>query len=245
MSMSEPNPSQSGTATPPMTRPTDGPDARPTSAGVTGAVVVVLALVLAAVAGVTGLIVGSRLAVGPDTPRPGSVDAGFARDMGAHHAQAVQMSALVRDRTEDPEIRALALDVLLTQQQQAGQMFGWLELWGLPQSTQQPPMAWMQDHASMKAQGAEATESTASMPGMASQEELNQLAASTGRAAERLYLELMIPHHQGGVEMAGYAANEAQQEAVRDLAASIVKAQTAELAVLNDLLAARGGPSSG
>ncbi|GAA3511035.1 DUF305 domain-containing protein [Georgenia daeguensis] len=243
--MSEPTPSRSGTTDRPTVEPTGRVDARPAGPGVSGAVVVALALVLAALAGVTGLVAGSRLVAGPDVPRPGSVDVGFARDMGAHHAQAVQMSALVRDRTEDPEIRALALDVLLTQQQQAGQMFGWLELWGLPQSTQQPPMAWMQDHASMKAQGAEATESTGSMPGMASQDELNQLAASTGRDAERLYLELMIPHHQGGVEMAGYAANEAQQEAVRDLAASIVKAQTAELAVLNDLLAARGGPSSG
>lgn len=213
----------------------------PTGRGVPGTVLAVLALVLAALSGVGGLIAGSRLAPEADVPRPGSVDAGFARDMGTHHAQAVQMSALVRDRTEDPQIRALALDVLLTQQQQAGQMFGWLELWDLPQASQQAPMAWMQDHAGMAEGSAEAA---GTMPGMASREELNRLAGSSGRDAERLYLELMISHHQGGVDMAEFAAVNAQQEAVRNLAASIVKAQTAELAVLDDLLTARGGPSS-
>ncbi|RPF28013.1 uncharacterized protein (DUF305 family) [Georgenia muralis] len=198
------------------------------------------ALLLVALAAVVGLIAGSRLGTGAAVPSTGSVDAGFARDMGAHHSQAVQMSVLVRDRTEDPEVRALALDIILTQQQQAGQMFGWLELWGLPQSSQKPPMAWMQDNHANMSEPDEGT--TAAMPGMASQDDLNKLATASGRDAERLYLQLMIPHHQGGVEMAQYAANEATEEVVSDLAVTIVNAQTAELAVLNNLLNARGGP---
>ena len=80
------------------------------------------------------------------------------------------------------------------------------------------------------------------MPGMATREDLNRLAGASGREAERLYLQLMIPHHQGGVEMAQYAANNGAEQAVQDLAVSIVNAQRAELAVLNDLLDARGGP---
>lgn len=77
-------------------------------------------------------------------PTDSSVDAGFARDMQQHHAQAVEMSDLILDRTKDSEIRTLARDVRLTQQQQIGQMYAWLELWSLPQASSQPAMAWMQ-----------------------------------------------------------------------------------------------------
>lgn len=56
----------------------------------------------------------------------GSPAVGFARDMAAHHAQAVEMAVLVRDRTNDPTMRQLALDILLTQQAQIGQIRGWL-----------------------------------------------------------------------------------------------------------------------
>lgn len=215
--------------------PPAGTPAQPARSVLVGIVVVLVAL-----AALVGLIVGSRLGSGPSFPGDGSVDAGFARDMSAHHSQAVEMSLLVRDRTQDPEVRSLALDVILTQQQQAGQMFGWLRVWGLPQSSGQPVMGWMQDHASMAAMGASGKEPA--MPGMASQEDLNRLAASSGRDAERLYLQLMIPHHEGGVAMARYAAKMAEEEPVRQLAASMVKSQTAELTVLNNLLDARGGP---
>ncbi|WP_034227687.1 DUF305 domain-containing protein, partial [Actinotalea ferrariae] len=98
----------------------------------TAAVVVLVA----AVVGVAGLVAGAALTNGGDPvsrPAETSAEAGFARDMQAHHAQAVQMSTMVRDATDDPEVRSLALDIMLTQQQQAGQMYGWLEQWDLPQ----------------------------------------------------------------------------------------------------------------
>lgn len=189
--------------------------------------------VVVTLAALAGLIAGSALTAGRATPEEGSVDAGFARDMSAHHSQAVQMSVLVREGTEDPEIRSLALDILLTQQQQAGQMFGWLELWGLPHASQEPVMGWMQHHAYSEAQ---AHGDGSVMPGMATTEQLNRLSQASGLEAERLYLQLMIPHHQGGVEMAEYAADNAQEEAVRDLAQRMVEAQKAELSVLNNLL---------
>lgn len=62
-------------------------------------------------------------------PGENSPEAGFARDMMMHHAQAVDMATLLRDRTEDPEMRQLALDIMLTQQAQIGQMQGWLAVW--------------------------------------------------------------------------------------------------------------------
>lgn len=80
------------------------------------------------------------------TPPPEtSADAGFARDMQVHHAQAVEMSMLIRDRTTSPEIRTMAYDITLTQQQQSGQMFAWLRRWGLPQTSSAAPMAWMHE----------------------------------------------------------------------------------------------------
>lgn len=211
----------------------------PGSSALSGRLVLITAAsLLVALAAVAGLIAGSRLAA-PVTAPPGdgSVDAGFARDMGAHHAQAVEMSVLVRDRSDDEQVRSLALDIILTQQQQAGQMYGWLELWGLPQTSSQPSMGWMQDHSG----AAGHTQSAPSMPGMATREDLNRLAAASGAQAERLYLDLMVAHHEGGIEMAQYAANNAQTQAVQDLAVSIVNSQSAELNVLNDLLESRGG----
>ena len=80
------------------------------------------------------------------------------------------------------------------------------------------------------------------MTGLASQADLNALAASTGVDAERRYLTLMIPHHQGGVEMARYALDHARVPAVRNLAGAMVRAQATEIETLQKFLDARGGP---
>ena len=121
------------------------------SAGARRLPTVAVVILVAAVVGVAGLVAGSALtSAGERVSRPaeGSAEAGFARDMQAHHAQAVEMSTMVRDGTEDPEVRSLALDILLTQQQQAGQMYGWLEQWDLPQASLAAPMQWMSEPGS-------------------------------------------------------------------------------------------------
>lgn len=221
-------------------------------------VVVAGAVLAAAVLLAAGLLLGSLLA--PDQaaadPQEGSVDVGFSRDMREHHAQAVEMSVLVRDVTDDPQVRTLALDIMLTQQQQLGQMYGWLAAWGLPQTSASPPMRWMTpDDAAAEgmpgmdgpSHGAMDTKAGAGlrMPGMASDEQLAALAQAAGRRAERIYLQLMIPHHRAGVQMAQYAVQYARQPQVRRLARNIVDSQTSEIAVLREMLAARGGPVAG
>ena len=170
------------------------------------------------------------------------MDAGFSRDMRAHHSQAVQMSFLVRERTDDADVDQLALDILLTQQQQVGQMYAWLEDWGLPQSSSEDRMAWMSDASMGGMDMGDMDGMSGGMPGMASNAELQALEAAEGEEAERIYLQLMIPHHEAGVEMADYAIENASTEQVRRLAESISAAQQAELTVLNDLLDERGGP---
>ncbi|WP_240675026.1 DUF305 domain-containing protein [Cellulomonas endophytica] len=217
-----------------MTSDADGPRPGPSRVALVGVLVAVLAL---------GALLGSVLTRQPAaTAAPeGSVDAGFARDMQVHHAQAVELSVLVRDRSTDPELRVVALDILLTQQNQIGQMAGWLSTWGLPAASSTAPMAWMTEHDHAAAADAGLT-GYAAMPGWVSREDLARLTAATGTDAERLYLELMIAHHRGGVTMAQEAADRAGRPVVRSLAENIVRNQQRELSALQDLLDARGGP---
>jgi uncharacterized protein (DUF305 family) len=199
---------------------------------------VALAVVLAAL--LIGVVVGRTFDRGSDRssfPGEDSVDVGFARDMGAHHAQAVEIAELLRDRSDDPGLKRIASDIALTQQAQIGQMRGWLDIWGRPPTSVEPPMGWM-GHEDVA--GAVVT-----MPGMASDDEIAALTAAHGAEAERLFLELMIRHHRGGVQMASYAADHAEDSIVRTLARGMVEAQTAEIAQLEELLTTRFGEPAG
>lgn len=197
--------------------------------------VVAVAVVALAAGAAIGLLVGGSV-LRPATPVEGSVDVGFARDMSVHHRQAVEMSVLVRDRSDDAAVRQLALDILLTQQHQQGQMFGWLDTWGLPASSTAEPMAWAGDHAHGGTAGV-----GGAMPGLATTEQMGRLEAAEGDEADRLFLALMIPHHVGGVEMAEVAVDRATQPQVRRLAEAIVASQVAEITLLEQMLAERGG----
>ncbi|GIH59742.1 DUF305 domain-containing protein [Microbispora siamensis] len=167
-----------------------------------------------------------------------SPEAGFARDMGVHHAQAVEMSFILRDKTSDQALRSLAYDIITTQSTQRGIFMGWLQQWGLDQSSTRPAMAWMAGHG----HGGAATTVPApgTMPGMATEEEMNRLRQATGRDAEILFLQLMIRHHQGGVEMAEGLLKLSDRDEVRALAQHIVDGQNAEIRTMTDLLAKRG-----
>ncbi len=186
-----------------------------------------LVLLLSLIAATFGYWMGNRQTTGPGKS---SADAGFARDMMTHHAQAVDMATLMRDRTDDPQMRQLALDIMLTQQAQIGQMQGWLTVWGYPIASTDPAMSWM----GMPTMGP--------MPGMATPEQLNQLRNLNGNEADGLFLQLMIAHHRGGVIMAEAALQLAKQPAVRALAQSIVNAQMSEIALMQELLLQKGFP---
>lgn len=151
-------------------------------------------------------------------------EAGFARDMSVHHAQAVEMAMIMLERARDPEIRVLATDIALTQQAQIGQLQGWLDVWRLPATGRTPPMAWMDDMPS------------ASMPGMATPAEVSALRRLPVPAAELQFLRLMIAHHQGGVMMAKAALGRTKRQEVIRLARAIVDSQQAEIAAMSALL---------
>ncbi|MDO0927989.1 DUF305 domain-containing protein [Streptomyces sp. TG1A-8] len=171
---------------------------------------------------------------GPRTPDAASADAGFARDMAVHHQQAVEMSYIVRDRTKDEEVRRLAYDIAQTQANQRGMLLGWLDLWGLPKVSAEPPMTWMGmgDMASGK--------DGALMPGMATNTELDKLRSLSGRPAEVLYLQLMTAHHQGGVHMAEGCAAKCTVAVEKRLAQGMVESQRSEIELMAGMLKERG-----
>jgi len=188
---------------------------------------------------------GSLSAPVVTAPSNTSAEAGFARDMQTHHNQAVEMSLMVRDLTDDPDVRLLAYDIATSQSQQAGQMNGWLTVWNLSQTSPEPSMTWMSrpalsgvSHEGMSEMGTgdSSHQPGSPMPGMATAEQLASLQAASGVEAERIFLTLMIAHHLGGVEMADAVLVRSEERVVRSLAASIVKAQTSEVTYMRGLL---------
>jgi uncharacterized protein (DUF305 family) len=173
-------------------------------------------------------------------PSADSVEAGFSRDMSRHHLQGVEMANLAPDRSADPEVRRLAFDISATQTNQVGRMEGWLSLWGLPPSGG-TTMAWMGGTGSGHSGHTMGMGESDLMPGMATQVELATLRNLTGTAFDVEFLRLMIRHHQGGREMAVYAASHADVPAVRRLAGTIADTQTAEVTTMARMLTARGG----
>ena len=196
-------------------------------------------MVAVAVAAAAGAALASLFSGGAPTDLPAEVadigapsdsspEVGFARDMMVHHAQAVEMAEIVRDKTGSEEIRTLAADIALTQQAQIGQMQGWLQVWDLPPTGTEPAMSWMGEPHEGR------------MPGMASPEEINNLQQAPPEEAEALFLQLMIPHHEAAVPMAQAVLEETDRKEVERLAGSIMASQQAEIELMRGLLQRRG-----
>lgn len=184
-----------------------------------------------AAAVVVGLLIG--LAAGllaPMLTRPGddSAEAGFARDMSTHHAQAVEMAMLAHERASSSDVRTLGADIATTQQGQIGIMQTWLKEWNLNPTGSQPRMAWMPDGAASMKDGL--------MPGMATDAERAQLRAATGKDFDILFLKLMLKHHIGGIHMAEAVIKSSDDDQVRSLAQSMVNGQKKEMELINLLL---------
>ncbi len=202
---------------------------RPTWLRVLLATGVLLAVLLLGASG--GLLVAQSESA---DPQPSPVDIGFAQDMSVHHRQAALMASLVPERSNDPAVRTLAFDIQSTQLEQIGRMQGWLSLWGAPALPSGQHMTWM---SSMPGHGAAGVET---MPGMASQQELEALRRASGPEFDVMFLQLMLRHHQGGVPMARYAQEHAAVPQVRNLAGQMLASQTMESAFMTQLLAERG-----
>jgi uncharacterized protein (DUF305 family) len=206
--------------------------------------VTILATVAALLVGVGVGVLIMRLATGKyRPPAADSVDVGFCQDMQVHHLQAVTMAGVVRDKTNDPEVRNLAFDIESTQLGQVGELAGWLTAWEQPELPEpgHGHMGWMTEGAGHAHQGPVLPSGgVAQMPGMASSAELARLKSLSGQDLDVLFLQLMVRHHQGGVPMARYAAEHADRGYLRDLARKIVDGQSTEVALMTAMLAERG-----
>jgi len=181
------------------------------------------------------------------TPADPSVEAGFARDMQVHHLQGVDLAMIVRDATDDAEVRLLAYDIATTQAQQSGQLNGWINEWGLSQLGSEPSMTWMSLPADDDATGSHGGHATGAahepggiMPGLATPEQIAELKTLTGVEAEQRFLELMIAHHEGAIEMADAALARSDYPVLVSFANAIVASQTSEIALMEQMLAERG-----
>lgn len=201
------------------------------------AAIVVVAILVAVAAFVAG-----RWSTGAEgTPSNTSAAAGFARDMQVHHRQGVELALLARDRSDNEELRLLAYDIATGQEQQAGQMFGWLSAWGLPQAGSEPSMTWMTrpalDGTGHDHDATGAHNPGDPMPGLATSAQVAQLTALSGDASDKYFLELMIAHHQGAIAMAEAVLDRTHEKLVVGLATNIIKSQSAEIDYMKELLA--------
>ncbi len=168
---------------------------------------------------VLGFGIGTLMA-SDDTNDPSAIDVGFTRDMIDHHDQAVVMALIVLDETDlDPNVRSFATDVVVFQRWEVGIMDTFLSGWGETRGDlDRQAMVWMGEGVPL-----------AAMPGMQGADEVAALDAASGGDADRLFLELMREHHVGGLHMAQFAAESADDPRVRSLAERISTNQTIEI----------------
>lgn len=151
-------------------------------------------------------------------------DVTFATEMIPHHQQAVEMAELAADRADSPEVRQLAEDIEAAQDPEIETMTQWLRDWG-----QEAPSGSM-DHGDMGHGDPE------EMPGMMDETEMGRLTESEGAAFDRMFLQRMVEHHEGAIEMARTEqANGENPDAVA-LAEQVEADQEAEIAKMKELL---------
>jgi uncharacterized protein (DUF305 family) len=154
---------------------------------------------------------------GADAAGANDADVMFAQMMIPHHEQALVMSRIVLDKDGvDPAVVDLATRIESAQEPEIATMEGFLDEWGVPQ---------MGDHSGHE------------MDGMLSDEEIQALAAADAATVSRLFLEGMIAHHEGAVDMAEAEIADGENAEALALAQEIIDAQEAEIAEMRELLA--------
>jgi len=145
----------------------------------------------------------------------------FAQMMIPHHEQAIVMSDLILAKDGvDPAVVELAEEITAAQGPEIEQMESWLDEWGAPS---------MMDADEMDGMGG--------MGGMLTDEELDELEAADGTTGTTLFLEGMIEHHEGAIDMAEQHQEDGESAEALALSASIIETQAAEIERMQELLA--------
>lgn len=146
-------------------------------------------------------------------------DVAFATNMIPHHEQAVEMSALVPDRSTNPEIKALAERISAAQEPEIRTMQAFLVQWN------ENPEAGSghEGHGAM-------------MQGMVDEATMAKLKSLNGQEFDTLWLQSMISHHQGAIEMAQAEIANGDNVDAKRLAQTIVDTQQAEIGQMKQML---------
>lgn len=154
-------------------------------------------------------------------------DVAFATAMIPHHAQALAMVDLTMGRDLDPALAALTEQIRAAQTPEIETMTDWLTSWD------EPVPETVRDHANAHD---DMDMDDSEMPGMMSAEDLDELAELSGAEFEQEWLELMIEHHEGAVEMAEDEIEDGAFPGAITLAEEIVKGQTVEIDQMEQML---------
>jgi len=150
-----------------------------------------------------------------------AADVAFAQQMIVHHQGAIEMADLAPSRAASQQVKDLAGRIKAAQGPEIQQMQGWLGMGGMGSQGQ------------MTSGG---VTTTMSMPGMMSDADMQQLTAASGTDFDRLFLQQMIVHHQGALEMADTELAQGSNTAALALARSIKTSQTAEITEMQQML---------
>ncbi len=164
-------------------------------------------------------------------------DVAFAQSMIPHHQQAVQMADVALDPKSDasPQVKALAKQIKAAQDPEIQQMSAWLAQWGA--STAMPSASGdAGDMAGMDHSGHDMGGIT--MSGMMTAEDMAKLSSASGKTFDTLWLQMMIAHHEGAVQMAEQVKADSGNPQVTALADSVIAGQTQEIETMQALLAA-------
>ena len=146
-------------------------------------------------------------------------DVAFATNMIPHHEQAVELSALVPERSTNPEVKALAEQISAAQEPEIRTMQAFLVQWN------ENPHDSSGGH-----------EGHGMMQGMVDEATMTRLESLKGQEFDTLWLESMISHHQGAVEMARAEIANGDNVDAKRLAQTIIDTQQAEIAQMNQML---------
>lgn len=162
-------------------------------------------------------------ASGVEAPAHTEADVEFMRMMILHHDQALTMTGYVEERTTDRDVRLLAERMRISQEDEMDVMAGWLQERGTPLRD---------EHAGHEAHD---------MPGMLTEEQLERLEAADGVEFERLFLEYMIRHHEGALEMVAdlWAAGGGAEPNIGQFARHVEGDQGIEITRMQEMLAER------
>ncbi|WBY19057.1 DUF305 domain-containing protein [Streptomyces goshikiensis] len=149
---------------------------------------------------------------------PNAADQTYVRGMIEHHRQALTMSALAPDRASAEAVKGLAERIAAAQKPEIGAMERWLARYPAPGGA-----------GGAGGTGGMGGHDHGAMPGMATEQQLKELADARGTDFDRLFLKLMTAHHEGALKMAGQALAGGNNVAVEEMATEVVATQTAEI----------------